>query len=236
MKFQLLLVKPFRSMRTLSWLLISLLSNAQAGEIFVSTSVNGIQKWSTHAVDATYTKTSIADEQFIMPTKPLVVRTFGNKSKIDKKHVTDITRVELRRTINQISSKYDVDPELIEALIATESNFNTHAISPKGARGLMQLMPATAKRYGMRSEQDLHIPSKNIDMGVRHLKDLLKLHEGQVALAIASYNAGQGAVNKHGQRIPAYRETMLYVPAVLSYMARFNSDAQSAPNAASIAN
>ena len=70
----------------------------------------------------------------------------------------------------------------------------------------------------------------------KHLKDLLKLHEGQVALAIASYNAGQGAVNKHGQRIPAYRETMLYVPAVLSYMARYSSDAQSAPNAASIAN
>ena len=236
MKFQLSVIKPYRSMRTLSWMLLFCFTNAQAVEIFVSTSVSGIQKWSTHAVDVTYTKTSIADEQSLMPTKSLVVRTFGSKSKIDKEHVADITRVELLRTINQISSKYDVAPELIEALIATESNFNTHAISSKGARGLMQLMPATAKRYGMKSEQDLHIPSKNIDIGVRHLKDLLKLHDGQVALAIASYNAGQGAVNKHGLRIPAYRETMLYVPAVLSYMARYSSDAQSTHNAASIAN
>ena len=84
----------------------------------------------------------------------------------------------------------------------------------------MQLMPTTAKRYGMKNEQELHVPSKNIDIGVRHLKDLLELHRGQVPLAIASYNAGQGAVAKHGQRIPQYRETMIYVPAVLAYMAR----------------
>jgi soluble lytic murein transglycosylase-like protein len=109
---------------------------------------------------------------------------------------------------------------LVEALVAVESNFNTHAISPKGARGLMQLMPTTAKRYGMKHEQELHNPAKNIDMGVRHLKDLLNLHNGQVSLAIASYNAGQGAVSKYGQRIPQYRETMIYVPAVLAYMAR----------------
>lgn len=84
----------------------------------------------------------------------------------------------------------------------------------------MQLMPATAKRYGMKNVQELHAPAKNIDMGVRHLKELLNLHNGQVSLAIASYNAGQGAVSKYGQRIPQYRETMIYVPAVLAYMAR----------------
>ena len=74
----------------------------------------------------------------------------------------------------------------------------------------------------MKNEQELHHPAKNIDMGVRHLKDLLNLHNGQVTLAIASYNAGQGAVSKYGQRIPQYRETMIYVPAVLAYMARLS--------------
>ena len=92
----------------------------------------------------------------------------------------------------------------------------------------MQLLPATAKRYGMKNEQELHVPSKNIDMGVRHLKDLLNLHNGQVVLAIASYNAGQGAVSKHGQRIPSYRETMLYVPAVMAYMAHQSDSVRSA--------
>ena len=204
-------------------------------EIYVSTNADGLQKWSTQAVDASYTKASLLEDQPLQATKSLAVNAAAINP-ITKRKFSDLTRVELHSAIGKSSSKHGVDPGLIEALIAIESGFNTNAISPKGARGLMQLMPATAKRYGMRSEQDLHIPSKNIDMGVRHLKDLLKLHEGQVALAIASYNAGQGAVNKHGQRIPAYRETMLYVPAVLSYMARYYGDAQSAPNAASIAN
>lgn len=215
-------------MRTLSWLLFFCLSNANAVEIFVSTNVDGIQKWSTQAVDATYTQTSIIDEQFSAPTKSLIVRTFGIKSKTVNGHLAEITRTNLLPTINQISSKYGVDPELIEALIAIESNFNTHALSPKGARGLMQLMPATAKRYGMKNEQELHVPSKNIDIGVRHLKELLELHRGQVSLAIASYNAGQGAVAKHGQRIPQFRETMIYVPAVLAYMARSSGAGQDA--------
>jgi soluble lytic murein transglycosylase-like protein len=82
----------------------------------------------------------------------------------------------------------------------------------------MQLMPATAARYGVTDPGD---PAQNIDAGVRHLKDLLNVqHQGNVALALAAYNAGQGAVARHGGRIPPYRETMLYVPAVLAAAAR----------------
>lgn len=205
-------------------------------EIYVSTNVDGVQKWSTQAIDGTYIKSSIVEYQPHRPITLLTTKAVDAKPITNKSKIADTTQFELVKIINKISNQYGIDPDLVEALVAVESGFDTYAISPKGARGLMQLMPATAKLYGMKNEQDLHIPSKNIDMGVRHLKDLLKLHDGQVALAIASYNAGQGAVNKHGQRIPAYRETMLYVPAVLSYMARYSSDAQSAPNAASIAN
>lgn len=206
---------------------LSLLHSA-AAEIYVSTNVNGLQQWSTQAIDATYTKTSIVDAQPLQTTKSLTANAVAAKPIAIKRKITETTQAELLSTINQISSKHGVDPELIQALIAVESGFNTHAISPKGARGLMQLMPATAKRYGMKNEQELHVPIKNIDMGVRHLKELLNLHNGQVVLAIASYNAGQGAVSKHGQRIPSYRETMLYVPAVMAYMAHQSDSVRSA--------
>lgn len=206
---------------------LSLLHSA-AAEIYVSTNVNGLQKWSTQAVDATYAKTSIAEDQLLQSKKSSTANAVGTKPIANRKKITDEARIELLRTISQVSIKYGVDPELVEALISVESGFNTNAISPKGARGLMQLMPATAKRYGMKNEQELHVPIKNIDMGVRHLKELLNLHNGQVALAIAAYNAGQGAVSKHGQRIPSYRETMLYVPAVMAYMAHQSDSVRSA--------
>ncbi len=83
----------------------------------------------------------------------------------------------------------------------------------------MQLMPATAARYGVTDAGDA---AQNIDAGVRHLRDLLNAHQGNVALALAAYNAGQGAVAKHRGRIPPYPETMLYVPAVLAAAARGN--------------
>ena len=206
---------------------LSLLHSA-AAEIYVSTNVNGLQQWSTQAIDATYTKTSIVEVQPLQTTKSLTANAVVAKPIAIKRKITETTQAELLSTINQISSKHGVDPELIQALIAVESGFNTHAISPKGARGLMQLMPATAKRYGMKNEQELHVPIKNIDMGVRHLKELLNLHNGQVVLAIAAYNAGQGAVSKHGQRIPSYRETMLYVPAIMAYMAHQSNSVRSA--------
>jgi soluble lytic murein transglycosylase-like protein len=201
--------------------------NLVNAEIFVSTDVNGLQKWSTRAVDASYTKTSFIEDQPLQWKKSLTANAVAAIPIAKNREISDPKRVELHNAIEKSSSKHGVDPELIEALIAIESGFNTNAISPKGARGLMQLMPATAKRYGMKNEQELHVPSKNIDIGVRHLKELLNLHNGQVALVIAAYNAGQGAVLKHGQRIPNYRETMLYVPAVMTYMANLSYLAQS---------
>lgn len=208
-----------------SFTLVFLLSLQLAfAEIYVSTNAVGLQKWSTQAFDLSYEKTSILEDQPLLLTKPLSQNLLKRKMASKLSNSNNLTggapRLQLQNVIATTSNKYGVDPELVEALIAVESGFNTYAISPKGARGLMQLMPATAKRYGMKNEQELHIPSKNIDIGVRHLKDLLELHRGQVSLAIASYNAGQGAVAKHGQRIPHYRETMIYVPAVLAYMAR----------------
>ena len=115
--------------------------------------------------------------------------------------------------IAHYAQQHAVDLALVHALVDVESHFLSTALSAKGAAGPMQLMPATARRYHVTNRFDL---AQNIDAGIHYLKDLLTLHQGNEALALASYNAGEGAVKRHGQRIPPYRETMLYVAAVLA--------------------
>ena len=106
------------------------------------------------------------------------------------------------------ASRFGVDPYLVFCVIEHESHFHTRAVSPKGAQGLMQLMPATAARFGVRNSFD---PAQNINGGTQYLKELLKMFGGRVDLALASYNAGEGAVLKYGGKVPPYRETREYV-------------------------
>lgn len=101
-----------------------------------------------------------------------------------------------------------VDPVLLYAQMHQESSFKRSAVSPKGARGLMQLMPFTAARFGVR---DIFDPRQNIEGGARYMRYLLDAFDGDVALALAGYNAGEGAVMKYGRRIPPYHETQEYV-------------------------
>jgi hypothetical protein len=109
-----------------------------------------------------------------------------------------------------------LDPALVHAVIAVESGYNSVARSPKGALGLMQLMPETAARYGVREREATRSPAANLRAGTLYLSDLLLLFDGRLDLALAAYNAGENAVFRYGQRIPPYRETQLYVPAVLA--------------------
>ena len=106
-----------------------------------------------------------------------------------------------------------LDVALLYAVIEIESACNTRAVSRKGAMGLMQLMPATARRYGV---TDPHDAGQNIRAGSRHLRYLLTLFRNDTALALAAYNAGEGAVAAHGRKIPPFPETQKYVPAVLA--------------------
>ncbi len=116
--------------------------------------------------------------------------------------------------ISKISKEFKLDSSLIHALIRTESAYNPNAISKKGAVGLMQLMPGTAKRYGV---SDRRNPADNIRGGVRYFRDLMKQFNSDVRLALAAYNAGENAVIRYGNKIPPYPETQNYVTKVMAF-------------------
>jgi len=124
--------------------------------------------------------------------------------------VMESGRDGVEKLVREAADRHSVDPALVRAVIETESNWNPRAYSRKGAGGLMQLIPTTAQRYGA---YDVFDPQQNINAGVKHLKWLLERYNGNLDLALAAYNAGEGAVDRvHG--VPAYRETQNYVQRV----------------------
>jgi hypothetical protein len=135
------------------------------------------------------------------------------------------TEADIRRfshIVDVASRLHGVEPALVQAVITAESGFNPNALSRKGASGLMQLMPDTARRYGVRNIWD---PVENVHGGVRYLRDLLTMFNGDVRLAVAGYNAGENAVIRAGNRVPPYAETQQYVPKVIDLYHRFRTRA-----------
>ncbi|MBF0371273.1 MAG: lytic transglycosylase domain-containing protein [Magnetococcales bacterium] len=122
-------------------------------------------------------------------------------------------------TIREVALKYRLRPALIRAIIRVESNFDPNAVSNKGAVGLMQLMPATARQYGVINRWD---PVANIQAGTRHLKGLLIKFDNDLLLSLAAYNAGEGAVKKYGNQVPPYPETQKYVAKVLEFYRKYD--------------
>lgn len=178
----------------------------QAAEVYASHGPDGSVRYASRRVDATYVL--LFSEPTGVPPARTAVAAASPRGNARAR--------QLRPLIEQAAARHGLPAALVEAVVAVESGFDAEAVSPKGARGPMQLMPATARRYGLTDARQLHEPARNIDAGARHLKELLDRHQGNVALALAAYNAGAGAVQRHGSRIPPYAETMLYVPAVLS--------------------
>jgi soluble lytic murein transglycosylase-like protein len=129
-------------------------------------------------------------------------------------------RERYKELVERVAREQQVDVALLHAVVAVESGYNERAQSPKGARGLMQLMPATAQRYGV---TDVWNPLENLRGGARYLRDLLALFNDNLNLALAAYNAGEGAVIGSGYKIPPYAETRTYVPRVLQRYEQYRS-------------
>lgn len=126
---------------------------------------------------------------------------------------TALAHRPFHQEIVRAAQRAGIDPALVHAVIRVESAYNARAVSPKGALGLMQVIPGTGRRFGV---DNLLTPGANISAGTQYLSHLLRLFNGDLLLALAAYNAGEGAVMRYGNRIPPYRETRGYVPRVLS--------------------
>ncbi len=172
---------------------------AADAQIYAWRDANGTLVLSDRKLDASARTYEVAGAPAFRSTRPLAPRAV--RARFDSLVVEHATRNNLR-------------PDLVRAVIQVESGFNPRARSPKGAMGLMQLMPATALELGVRNPYD---PAENIRGGTKYLRRLLDRYDGNEQLALAAYNAGAGAVDKHGRSVPPYRETRDYVKKVGSF-------------------
>lgn len=163
-----------------------------------------------------------------LATQPASAKVDPNYQQLAQGRV--VTSAAIDKAIQDAAAKHNVDPNLVRALVKVESNFNPSAVSRKGAMGLMQLMPATAKELKVTNPFD---PAQNVDAGVRHLKGLLNNYNGDVSLSLAAYNAGQGAVQRN-RGVPPYAETRNYVRRITSLYGGGGSPFLSGPIAAPI--
>ncbi len=151
----------------------------------------------------------------VSPVEPVILAASTpvmEAAELDSKAVSGSKTLMYKDEVKVAALDSGVETALLHAVIMTESNYNARAKSPKGAQGLMQLMPFTAKRFGVNNSYD---PGQNIQGGARYLSYLLKLFKNDFNLAVAAYNAGENAVIQHGNKIPPYRETVNYVSKVM---------------------
>jgi soluble lytic murein transglycosylase-like protein len=179
------------------------LPTSASAEIYMYRDARGRRYFSTAPASPGYTRYTPRTAE--LPT----MRFYGRRDTASSR----ARREALEPIISEVAGRHRVDPALVKAVIRTESNFISYARSPKGAVGLMQLMPATARRHNVWRVFD---PRENIEGGVRHLRLLLDQYNGNVRLALAAYNAGDGAVSRHGG-VPPYPETIEYLQRVLAY-------------------
>jgi soluble lytic murein transglycosylase-like protein len=187
------------------WLVRSAWAN-----IYAFSSDDGVVNVSNVPSDSRYT-VLIPSQQEVAPPVAVIARTqakFANK-------------VQYNQLVAEVARTYGLDSALLHAVISVESSYIPDAVSRKGAAGLMQLMPQTAKRYDVVNPLD---PVQNLHGGAKCLRDLMKTFNNDINLTLAAYNAGKRAVVKHGNSIPPFRETRKYVPRVLAYYRRYQSE------------
>ena len=198
--------KPFLAVLAMG-LSMSMFSSQAQARVFIYQNADGSRIVSDHP---------------LINTKAKLVKRARNMDKIGHYAARRSLRAKRRMRlwsyfIYHESQKQGIDDSLVKAVIYTESYFNPNATSHKGASGLMQLMPATAAKYGI---SDLYNPKQNIIAGIKHLKYLMTLYPNNLKHVLAAYNAGENAVNKYNG-IPPYRETQGYVKKVMKHFKRF---------------
>ena len=219
----------------LVWMLFFLEHSAWA-DLWARVDERGVTHFAAEQLDTRYelffrgdSFDSTRDMPADSPPMPYALPAAGARLQAFFDIAPDYKRV--KHHLRAASSQHGVDYELLQAVIATESGFDTAAVSPKGAVGLMQVMPATASRFGVRGdakrtvEQKLTDPAVNVPTGTRYLRHLVDLFPGRVDLAVAAYNAGEGAVQRAGNQIPAFKETQNYVRTVLGLYAQLKPPA-----------
>lgn len=177
-------------------------SSSQASAMKRAAELEVMIEQKTKAVDIQKPQQSFAETLKVVPPTDF---------KYQIQEPINASKVDIQRMVSSACEKHKVDPKLVMAVIQQESNFNQNAISKAGAQGLMQLMPATAKSLGVNNAFN---PEENINGGVKYLKTLLDRFNGNKILALAAYNAGPNAVEKHNG-IPPYKETQNYVRNIL---------------------
>lgn len=184
------------------------ISNAAHSDIYTFTDEAGTPNFSNVPMDERYVLT-LRTEQADEPTKYALHRS-NSFSRLQQKNFTP--------AIKRAASTYHLDPALLHAVITAESAYKVNAVSNKGAMGLMQLMPETARHYGVTDSFD---PDQNILAGAQHLSRLLKRFNNDLHLALAAYNSGEANVIKYGIRIPPFAETTAYVPKVMGLYRKY---------------
>ena len=169
-------------------------------DVYSFTDAGGIAHFSNVPIDSRYTLLiTSASDAVAAPTKEHAIDWLARSAQFDG-------------LITGAARAATVQAALVRAVIVVESGFNPRAVSKKGAVGLMQLLPATAKRYGVKNIYD---PEQNVRAGAHYLSDLLVRFDSNLELALAAYNAGEEAVERYGRHVPPFRETMSYVPSVM---------------------
>lgn len=199
--------------------LLAALAAAPAGaDIYGYVDERGVAHLSNTPLDHRYYLFKRKRSDTVLPGSNAVITSVPAPRRTTRINPAD--RRHLAPLVSEIAKQYRLEPALLHAVVTVESGYNPKARSPKGASGLMQLMPDTAKRYSVR---DIWDPRQNLDGGARYLRDLIGLFDGNLSLVLAAYNAGEDAVIQHGRRIPPFPETRSYVPRVLQHYHFYSS-------------
>jgi soluble lytic murein transglycosylase-like protein len=168
--------------------------------------------------DVSISSTPISTDQPVIILKPVAQIAVVTEAYTGKSLSNIADKILYDRMVDKIALTYGLESALLHAVISVESRYSPKAVSKAGAIGLMQLMPETAKRYGVVDPLD---PMQNLRGGARYLRYLLKKYNNDRNLALAAYNAGEASVAKYGNQIPPYPETMNYVPRVMKYYQKY---------------